>query len=105
MYQKGKVLTMASTAGMMAKNLQVVSFDSEWNEIYLGTSRRNHFTAFCPNNVANAINIDFKWKDDDKIHAASVGDDPTGVNLTVAKWCPMENCTVLVLGSQYGIRL
>ena len=25
--------------------------------------------------------------------------------LTMAKWCPLENCTVLVLGSQYGIRL
>ena len=23
----------------------------------------------------------------------------------MAKWCPLENCTVLVLGSQYGIRL
>ena len=25
--------------------------------------------------------------------------------ISMAKWCPLENCTVLVLGSQYGIRL
>ena len=27
------------------------------------------------------------------------------VSLTVSKWCPLENCTVLVLGSQFGIKL
>ena len=103
MYQKGKVITMDSTAGMTCKNLQVVSFDSEWNEIYLGTTRRNRFTAFCPNEVTNAVNIDFKWNLD--INDPANQDEATGVTLTVAKWCPMENCTILVLGSQYGIRL
>lgn len=103
MYEKGKVVTMSASSGLLTKNLQVVSFDSEWNEIYLGSVRRDHFTAFCPNPVDSAVAIDFKWK-------PSCGGDvevdcQQPVTITVAKWCPMENCTVLVLGSQYGIRL
>ena len=51
---------------MSVKNLQVVSFDSEWKEIYLGTIRRNHFSAFCPHNVPNAVSIDYKWLHQDE---------------------------------------
>ena len=57
MYQKRKNLSMSNSVGMLTKNLQVVSFDSDWKEVYLGTIRRNHFTAFCPNEVSTAVNI------------------------------------------------
>ena len=57
---------MSNSVGMLTKNLQVVSFDADWKEIYIGTVRRNHFTAFCPNDVPNAVNIDFKWIHEDE---------------------------------------
>ena len=66
MYNKTKVLSISNGAGMSVKNLQVVSFDSEWKEIYLGTIRRNHFSAFCPHNVPNAVSIDYKWLHQDE---------------------------------------
>ena len=66
MYQKSKTLSMSNTVGMLAKNLQVVSFDGDWKEIYLGTVRKNHFTAFCPNEVSSAVDIDFKWMHEDE---------------------------------------
>ena len=37
MYERGKEVTIDSSVGLMAKNLQVVSFDTDWLEIYLGT--------------------------------------------------------------------
>ena len=37
MYERGKEVTLEASVGVMVKNLQVVSFDSEWLEIYLGT--------------------------------------------------------------------
>ena len=37
MYERGKEISLESTVGLMVKNLQVVSFDSDWVEIYLGT--------------------------------------------------------------------
>ena len=94
---------MSNSVGMLTKNLQVVSFDSEWREIYLGTVRRNHFTAFCPNDVSTAVNIDFKWVHEDE--GPEAAEQSSIVSLTVAKWCPLEHCTVLVLGSQFGIKL
>ena len=102
MYNKTKVLSISNGAGMSVKNLQVVSFDSEWKEIYLGTIRRNHFSAFCPHNVPNAVSIDYKWLHQDEGPDA---ENSSIVSLTVSKWCPLENCTVLVLGSQFGIKL
>ena len=43
MYERGKEVSLESSVGLMVKNLQVVSFDSEWLEIYLGTvSLYNH---------------------------------------------------------------
>ena len=105
MYHKGRILSMSNTVGMLTKNLQVVSFDADWREIYLGTVRRNHFTAFCPNPndvPTTTANIHFKWLHEDEGPEA---EQNSIVVITVAKWCPLENCTVLVLGSQYGIRL
>ena len=59
--------------------------------------------AFCPNDVSTTTaNIDFKWMHEDEGPEA---EQNSIVVITVAKWCPLENCTVLVLGSQYGIRL
>ena len=72
MYKKQKNLSISSGAGMSVKNLQVVSFDSEWKEIYLGTIRRNHFSAFCPNSVANAVSIDYKWLHQDEGHSVEI---------------------------------
>ena len=102
MYKKAKILSISNGAGMSVKNLQVVSFDSDWKEIYLGTIRRNHFSAFCPHNVPNAVSIDFKWLHEDEGPDA---ENSSIVTLTVSKWCPLENCTVLALGSQFGIKL
>ena len=28
--------------------------------------RKNHFTAFCPNEVSSAVDIDFKWMHEDE---------------------------------------
>ena len=36
MYQKGKTINISNSVGMLSKNLQVVSFDGDWREIYLG---------------------------------------------------------------------
>ena len=102
MYTKDKALNMSVSTGMLTKNLQVVSFDADWKEIYLGTVRRNHFTAFCPNDVESAIEIDFKWMHEDEGPEA---EQNSIVVITMAKWCPLDQCTVLVLGSQYGIKL
>ena len=41
MYERGKEVTLEASVGVMVKNLQVVSFDSEWLEIYLGTVSYN----------------------------------------------------------------
>ena len=41
MYERGKEISLESTVGLMVKNLQVVSFDSDWLEIYLGTVSLN----------------------------------------------------------------
>ena len=115
MYEKGHTVIIEQGVGMTPKNLQVVSFDSEWKEIYLGTFRRDNFSAMCPNNVPSASNVKVKY----------VGKtEDTTVTITSAKWCPLDNCTVLVLGknifqffrehfitfftlsgSQYGIKL
>ena len=35
----GRTVALPKSVGMMAKNLQVVSFDADWSEIYLGTVR------------------------------------------------------------------
>ena len=35
----GRAIPLPKSVGMMAKNLQVVSFDADWTEIYLGTVR------------------------------------------------------------------
>ena len=102
MYTKDKALNMSVSTGMLTKNLQVVSFDADWKEIYLGTVRRNHFTAFCPNDVESAVEIDFKWMHEDEGPEA---EQNSIVVITMAKWCPLDQCTVLVLGSQYGIKL
>ena len=31
--------------------------------------------------------------------------DKENAIISTSKWCPMENCTLLVLGSQYGIQI
>ena len=71
----------------------------------------DNFTATCPNAVENACNIDINWRDkepggrDGKLEEEEDADDdgqgpPPPAELTCAKWCPLENCTVLVLGKQ-----
>ena len=57
MYARGKTVEMEQSVGIMPKNLQVVSFDAEWNEIYVGTARRDVFSASCPNPVPKASRV------------------------------------------------
>ncbi len=47
-----------------------------------------------PCQVENASHIDLRWNNG----TASDPDCPSNAMLTAAKWCPLENCTVLVLG-------
>ena len=51
MYSRERSIVLDESVGLMAKNLQVVSFDSKWKEVYLGTARRDRFIAVCPNEV------------------------------------------------------
>ena len=57
MYEKGKVISLSETVGLMSKNLQVVSFDSSWHEIYVGTVRRDRFIAVCPNQARHFSDV------------------------------------------------
>ena len=77
------------------KLVKVVSFDAEWKEIYVGVARKDIFTAECPNNVPDAERVTVKYQSKDKENAI----------ISSAKWCPMENCTLLVLASQYGVQI
>ena len=77
-------------------DIEVVSFDADWKEIYVGVARKDIFTAECPNNVPDAAKVMVKYQTKDKENTAII---------STSKWCPMENCTLLVLGSQYGIQI
>ena len=44
----GRAIPLPKSVGMMAKNLQVVSFDADWTEIYLGTVRAGINTIMAP---------------------------------------------------------
>ena len=50
----------------------------------------------CPNNVSDAVHISVKYTTKGR---------PENAVISAAKWCPMEKCTLLVLGSQYGIQI
>ena len=90
---------MSNTVGMLAKNLQVVSFDGDWKEIYLGTVRKNHFTAFCPNEVSSAVDIDFKWmhEDEGKLEKDSICNLYCPKNLTFPEAKREQQCPRLVV--------
>ena len=83
------------TPGLNYSPQQVVSFDANWNEIYVGTVRRDVFSAVCPNPVPKASKVDVHYR----AKASGV------VVITSAKWCPLDSCTVLVLGCQSGVKL
>ena len=57
MYERGKEVTLEASVGVMVKNLQVVSFDSEWLEIYLGTVCQNKtkFHIICIREICKPI--------------------------------------------------
>ena len=66
MYERGKEISLESTVGLMVKNLQVVSFDSDWVEIYLGTVSLGFpvYLTFlrqikCRNNLSFAKHFDY----------------------------------------------
>ena len=61
----------------------------------MGTVRRDVFSAVCPNPVPRAGKVDVHYR----AKAAGV------VVITSAKWCPLDSCTVLVLGCQSGLKL
>ncbi len=88
-----------------------MSFDPEWREIYLGTLRRDGFSAVCPHDVPSASKVDIQYKckeeEESSTSAAHAGEEggtsgaiSSVVAVTSAKWCPLENCTVLVLGKK-----
>ena len=57
--------------------------------------RRDVFSAVCPNAVPKASKVDVHYR----AKASGV------VVITSAKWCPLDSCTVLVLGCQSGVKL
>lgn len=57
--------------------LQVVSFDSEWREVYVGYIRKDVFTGECPNEVNNAAKISVKYDTKDR---------PENAVISAAKW-------------------
>ncbi len=84
------------SVSMLPKNLQVVSFDPEWREIYLGTLRRDGFSAVCPHDVPAAAKVDVQYQREAEDNNG--GEQGGVVAVTCAKWCPLENSTVLVIG-------
>ncbi len=93
-YAEGNFVSLGeNSTSLMAKNLQVVSFDSDWKEVYLGTVRRDSFNASCP---ANDGKVNVKYAPKEATSAI--------LPLTAAKWCPLDNCTVLVVASKKGIQ-
>ncbi|CAB4054325.1 unnamed protein product [Lepeophtheirus salmonis] len=56
MYSWGRALVNEHITDIQSKNLQLVSFDAEWKDVYLAS-----------------------------------------------KWCPLDKCTALIIGCQYGI--
>ena len=44
MYDKCKNIIIPSSSSAQVKNLQVVSFDAEWREVYVGYVRKDVFT-------------------------------------------------------------
>ena len=93
MYDQCKTIQIPNSVSTQVKNLQVrvvwififsyhsdkvVSFDSEWREIYVGLVRKDLFTGECPNNdVSKAAKISVKYKTKDR---------PENAIITAAKW-------------------
>ena len=60
--------------------------------------------------MENASHIDINWgdkeldkeeeEDQEDLDPAAAPVKPSPPELTCAKWCPLENCTVLVLGKK-----
>lgn len=90
MYQRVKHLPALHSASMMTKNLQVVSFDSAWNEIYVGSVHGDTFSAACPNKTSSEMQVHYRH-----------GESGQNVTITSAKWCPLDHCTILVIGKHY----
>jgi hypothetical protein len=69
----------------------------------MGASRRDRFAAVCPNNVPEAGTV---GRHCTALHCTtlqvsvkySVSGERDHAVITCSKWCPMENCTLLVLG-------
>ena len=102
MYLRDRSIALPKGAAMMVKNLQVVSFDANWQEIYVGALRGDNFSAVCPNQIPNAADIEVSWNGVNSAPAADEENDPEiqgmSAMLTSAKWCALEDCTILVLG-------
>ena len=94
MYDQCRTISIPSSVSTQVKNLQVgitrseirhdslhhqvVSFDSEWREVYVGYVRKDLFTGECPNsNVSNAAKISVKYKTKERLENAVI---------TAAKW-------------------
>ena len=63
MYEKARELSIPHTVCLLPKNLHVISFDSEWREVYLGTVRRANFVGICPNEVpGGAAKVEVEYR-------------------------------------------
>ena len=71
---------------------QVISFDTKWREIYIGSVSNNDFVCTSPSEDVPADARSFTAS-----FPARQGRDD-GPAVTCAKWCPMESTTILVLG-------
>lgn len=79
------------SVSMMAKNIQVVSFDSDWREVYIGTVRRNMFIGVCAHEALK--------KPDIVVKCATKTENIEPLVISCFKWCPLESCTILALGN------
>ena len=34
-----------------------MSFDADWKEVYIGASKKDSFTAVCPNNIPESVEV------------------------------------------------
>ena len=61
---------------------------------YVAKISRVKFSIMFYTKVENASHIDLRWNNG----ATSETEGTSNASITTAKWCPLENCTVLVLG-------
>ncbi|XP_040567917.1 WD repeat-containing protein 54 isoform X2 [Lepeophtheirus salmonis] len=99
MYSWGRALVNEHITDIQSKNLQLVSFDAEWKDVYLGTVNGDSFKGICSDlNLNKNICCNAKTALFEKF-----GKDFPNLYISASKWCPLDKCTALIIGCQYGI--